>query len=544
MTPTLPSWDTLRLVLPEIWLTIGMCAVLLVPFVDRRNKAAVTITTLVALLLALVASVATIAGSATPIFHDSLVIDSFSQFFKVLLILFTMLVVVQWWLTNRGGVHDYDAPDFLCLLLGATLGMSLMASASNLLMILVAMETASFPSFALAGFRKKTRVGSEGSLKYVIFGAAASAVSIYGMSLIYGTTGSLSLGVIAQTAAAAGGMSPLLAVGVMLLLAGIAFKLSAVPLHFWCPDVFEGAPTEVTTFLSVASKGAAVCLLVRLLGFFGATTGDFDGLAVGVGLVGAATATWGNLLAYHQSNFKRLLAYSSIGHAGYMIMAAAVIAGADSGSAVLVTDVTTAILFYLLVYMFMNLGAFTVVAYIAKRDGTEDVDGYAGLLKRSPVTAVLLSVFLLSLFGMPGLGGFWGKVYLGVAMSKAGLGGLMLIVALVLNTLISLYYYIRPIYVMSMREDTLKRPAFTPRGAVMGLLVTCGIAVFATGINLFSIADLPADFSTLNTTPAASIEPAPAPPEAPPTPEAPGPDQATTTSTTPAAGPIAASQND
>ncbi len=489
----LPSVETLRLVMPEIWLVVGMCAVILVPFVHRASIALPTVAALLSLVLAVVTSLVSLShmpGPGQAVFDGMLTIDPLSQFFKVLLAIFTMLVLVQWLIVNRRdtGVGVYDTPDFMCLLLGATLGMALMASASNLVMIFVATETASMPSFVLAGFRKRQREGSEGSLKYVVFGSASSAVMLYGMSLIYGSAGTLNLSHVAAQAAT--GMTPLLAVGLAAMFAGIAFKLSAVPLHFWCPDVFEGAPIEVTTFLSVASKGAAVCLLMRVLDSFGAVTGSgFTGIATAVGILGAVTATWGNLLALHQTRIKRLLAYSSIAHAGYMIMAASLLAVAGDGQAVV-----GAVLFYLFVYLFMNMGAFTVAALISQQTGQEDIQGYAGMINRSPALAVMLALFLLSLFGMPGLGGFAGKVYLMVAMSQAGgAPAYVLIAVLLVNTLISLYYYLRPVYFMVFVADKEVKPGFTARPAGVGVLVVCAVMVLWTGLWPSTVGDLTRD---------------------------------------------------
>lgn len=490
--------------MPEIWLVIGMCAVILVPFIKRNSVTLPTLAALVALFLALIsaglsmsgpaASGHAILGTAT---SGMLAIDPFSQFFKVLLILFTILVIAQWLVATRHETAASDTPDLLCLLLGATVGMALMASANNLLTIFIAMEAASFPSYALAGFRKKNRKGSEGSLKYVIFGSAASAVMVYGMSLIYGVTGSLDLPTIAARAtelsayAMPGGavghaLPPLLAVGLLALFAGFAFKLSAVPLHFWCPDVFQGAPTEVTTFLSVASKGAAVCLLLRVLAQFGAVTPEgstlYYGLAVGVAILGGVTATWGNLVALHQTNIKRLLAYSSIAHAGYMIMTASLVVftAGEHGSSQ--DQVVGAVLFYLLVYLFMNLGAFTVAALIARETGSEDIRDYAGMLRRSPILAVFLTLFLLSLFGMPALGGFMGKIFLAASMKKAGAAGLVLIAVLLINTLLSLYFYVRPVYYMAFVPDRENHPAFQPGLGGVLVLSVCAAAVLWTGI--------------------------------------------------------------
>ncbi len=490
MTPALPSWDQLQLVMPELWLIAAMCAVILVPFVKRDSVVLPVGAAGVGLGLAMLAALSSLTHYTGfgEVFSGMLTVDYFSQFFKVLLILFTGLVCVQWWITSRHQTHRYDVPDFFCLLLGAAVGMSLMASASNLLMIFIAMESASLPSYALAGLRKRYRVGSEGALKYVIFGSASSAVMLYGMSLIYGVTGTLSLAGVAQ--AAAGGVSPLMAIGLAAMLGGLAFKLSAVPLHFWCPDVFQGAPIEVTTFLSVASKGAAVCLLIRVLCVFGAASVSssdlFMGLSIGIAILGAVTATWGNLVALHQTNIKRLLAYSSIAHAGYMIMGASLIlVAADRQWVVTSTaqpSVVGAILFYLVVYLFMNLGAFTVVGMVTQQTGSEELTDYAGLMQRSPLLAVPLTLFLLSLFGMPGLGGFMGKIYLMQAMADAGSGYFVLIVVLLLNTVVSLYYYMRPVYYMAFVPDAQNRPKFLPQGAGLAVLLLCAVAVVWTGV--------------------------------------------------------------
>lgn len=496
------------MVMPEVWLALGMCAVILVPFINRRSHLLPTLATLATLLLALAATVATLRSSdlmGPPVFFGMLTIDPFSQFFKLLLILFTILIVVQWMIGSRSDTSPYDVPDFQCLLLGATFGMALMASASNLLMIFIAIETASLPSFALAGFRKRHRVGTEGSLKYVVFGAASSAIMVYGMSLVYGMTGALDLtGVAAQTASARPEFPLLLAIGLVAMFAGIAFKLSAVPLHFWCPDVFQGASFEVTTFLSVASKGAAVALLLRILFVFGVqpSQAPFVGIAVGVAALGAVTATWGNLLAYHQHNIKRLLAYSSIAHAGYMIMAASimVLVRTDSDPE-LATLVSSAILFYLLIYMFMNLGAFTVASLVARATGDaegEDIRSYAGLISRSPALAVMMALFLLSLFGMPGLGGFIGKIYLMKVMAGIGPVGFTLIAVLLVNTLISLYYYMRPIYYMILLPDHERRPTFAAHGMGFAMILVSGAALLWTGLLPAGAARMTKTYSHIN----------------------------------------------
>ena len=501
-----PNWarlllNDLRLVLPECVLVLGMCAVILVPFFRRKDAVGPIWAAALTLLLGLMAILAgMMTESVDPyrsVFRGALMIDPFSQFFKLLLMLFTLFVVLQWLVASRRRINPPDIPDFFCLLLGATVGMMLMASAQNLLMIVVATETASLPSFVLAGFHKHRRTGSESAIKYVLFGAAATSIMIYGTSLIYGCTGTLDLAGVAASVSGSG-MSPLFAIGLAALLAGIGFKLSAVPMHFWCPDVFEGAPVAVTTFLSAASKGAAVILLVRVLTSlnspaFGLTWESAGiGLAIGVAIFGAITAFWGNLMAFHQNHLRRLLAYSSIAHAGYMIMTAAVVVVAHRPQLV-----WSAILFYLFVYMFMNLGAFTVGALIAKRTGSEDIRDYAGLIRRSPVVSALMAIFLLSLFGMPGLGGFWAKIFLMIAMAQLGVAGYILIAVILINTLLSLYYYLRPVFYMTMAADDGKRPVFAVGGSGLAMLLICAAMLLWTGIVPGYANRLTSDYATL-----------------------------------------------
>lgn len=495
MTVQLPDWQSLRLVMPELWLAMGMCAVLIAPFLGKRVPGLPAAASAASLLLALLSAAATAGGNnaAVTIFGGMLGVDPFSQFVKAVILLFALLVLLQWLLIGKRQTAAGDLPDFLCLLLGAALGMCLMASASNLLMIFIATESASFPSYALAGFRKKRRNAAEGSLKYVIFGSATSAVMVYGMSLIYGVTGTLDVPGVALFATTQG-VAPMLAVGFMAMLVGFAFKLSAVPAHLWCPDVFEAAPTEVTTFLSVASKAGALAMLVRTLASFGeaAPAGHFTALAASVAVLGSVTAFWGNLVALRQTNIKRLLAYSSIAQAGYMIMGASLVPMSDTPAAA-----SAAILFYLVVYLFMNMGAFTVVAAIAQRTGSEDIRDYAELRRRSPALALFLSLFLLSLFGMPALGGFMAKINLAVAMMSLGPAGFALIAVLFINTLISLYFYLRPLHYMYLVRDTQDRPVFAAGGGVLALLTLCAAAIVWTGLLPAGVNRLTADFATL-----------------------------------------------
>ena len=349
----------------------------------------------------------------------------FTIFLRLFLLGFAALVI---WLSLLTGIPDReDSADFYCLLLGATLGMSLMASANHLLMVYIGVEMASLPSYALAGFLKGRRQSSEASLKYVVYGGGASGIMLYGISLIAGKFGT---GLPARPgrcirgtpagSAARRGFDPILLLGHPVVLIGLGFKLAAVPFHFWCPDVFEGAAAEVAAFLSVASKGAALALLGRLVlilsGLAGGTPEYASWLDVARYLVpvlaffAALTATFGNLAAYPQTNLKRLLAYSTIAHAGYMMM----------GLATLTPEGAGAVLFYLVAYLFMNLGAFAVVAFFRNQTGRRTWPLTGALIQRSPSGHRAVSIFLLSLLGMPPLAGFPAKFQIFSVLYHAG----------------------------------------------------------------------------------------------------------------------------
>jgi NADH-quinone oxidoreductase subunit N len=439
---------------------------------------------------------------ALDLFTGLLVYDNFTVFLRLFLLGFALLIT---WLTLLTGIPDReDSGDFYCLLLGATLGMSLMASANHLLMVYIGVEMASLPSYALAGFLKGRRQSSEAALKYVVYGGGASGVMLFGISLLAGKFGTAYLPDLAAAYAATlahSGFDVLLLLGTMFVLIGVAFKLAAVPFQFWCPDVFEGASAEVAGFLSVASKGAALALLARIVLVLAGLGIDRHGLdqAAWSNVVGylapvlavfaALTATFGNLAAYVQTNLKRLLAYSTIAHAGYMMMGLAVL-NADGASAVLV---------YLVAYLFMNLGAFAVVAFLRNEIGSEDLADCRGLVRRSPWMVIALGIFLLSLLGMPPLAGFAAKFQIfwvlfkgGQDFSLAGRPGLSatmyaLLVIGGLNTVLSVVYYIKVLKVMILDrsvDDVEGRPA-VPLPERAGAKVYAGllaVTIFAVGL--------------------------------------------------------------
>lgn len=402
-------------------------------------------------------------------FTGLLVYDNFTVFLRLFLFGFAALII---WLSLLTGIPDReDSADFHCLLLGSVVGMSIMASANHLLMAYIGVEMASLPSYALAGFLKGRRQSSEAALKYVVYGGGASGVMLYGISLLAGKFGTaylpdLATGFVAVVRQPGGGLEPVLLLGVLFILVGLGFKLAAVPFHFWCPDVFEGAATEVAAFLSVASKGAALALLGRFaLMLSGLGSGVMPDAAYwtdvarilgpGLAVVAAVTATFGNLAAYPQTNLKRLLAYSTIAHAGYMMM----------GLATLSPDGAAAVLFYLIAYLFMNLGAFAIVAFLRNQTGSEDLSAYRGLVFRAPFMTVMLSICLLSLLGLPPFAGFAAKFQIfsvlfdtGKRYSAAGLTGMgytmyALLVIGGINTVISAVYYIKVIKVMCLEKS-------------------------------------------------------------------------------------------
>jgi NADH-quinone oxidoreductase subunit N len=490
------STMSLPLFSPELAIVITIVALLLSRLCNTERfvsgSSLALIGTLCGLILAGLLSwqVLVMGGdSSVPIFTGLLVYDSFTGFFRLFLLLFLTCVIL---LTKISGIPDRDdAPDFYTLLLGSTLGMMLMASANHLLIVFLGVEMTSVPSYAMVGFLKGRRQSSEAALKYVVYGAGAAGVMLYGISLLSGTLGTAHLPAMASALKAFGdslgitgsGVGDLailfkhpacrtLALSLLMILVGIAFKLSVFPFHFWCPDAFEGASAEVGGFLSVASKGAAFAVLIRLCqALVGSSPSSSAVLStlylhvgVGLGVAAAFTATFGNLAAYTQTNIKRMLAYSTIAHAGYMLMAVAALMVILNGGAPGVTASARAsaaqfcvrgLLYYLSVYFFMNLGAFAIVALVRNQIFSEKIADYAGLAKQAPLLAVCLLVCLFSLIGLPPFGGFIGKFMIFASLFDAGQYHTAMYAVLViggLNTVFSLFYYLRVAKAMFLED--------------------------------------------------------------------------------------------
>ena len=456
-------------------------------------------------------------SQSTEFFTGLLIYDHFTVFFRVFLLLFLVLVIA---LTILSGIPDSeDSPDFYSLLIGATIGMMLMSSANHLLILFLGVEMTSVPSYAMVGFLKGRKPSSEAALKYVVYGAGAAGVMLYGISLIAGLLGtgdlpeiasrmSVVAGIGAPVDAATVGISTgtvrTVVFGIMLVLVGLAFKLSLVPFHFWCPDAFEGASAEVAGFLSVASKAGAFALLVRFCLAFGGTDPGvmrdvYLSIGIGLGAIGALSATFGNLAAYTQKNVKRLLAYSTIAHAGYMVMAVGAMmvilnAPLDSGLNALDRQEQAArclegLLYYLTVYLFMNLGAFAVVALIRNQIFSEEIDDYNGIAAQAPGLCIGMLICMFSLVGLPPFGGFFGKLMIFGSLYEAGSvhWSMWLILALGgLNTVFSLFYYLRVLQAMFIRKRADGAQELSIDKVSVAYVVMVSVPVILLGMSSFA----------------------------------------------------------
>lgn len=417
----------------------------------------------------------TLAVDDQLLFTGLLRLDPWAAFFRVYVLLFTVLIVGLIVLTRL--VDHEDNPDLFAMLLGATLGMLLMCSANHVLMLFLGIEMASIPSYAMTGFFKGRRQSGEAALKFAVYGAAAAGIMLYGLSLVCGILGTADLREFSPRLALIFGDASLgervaetrgLALGLILILAGFGFKLSLVPFHFWCPDAFEGAAAEIAAYLSVASKGAAFAALVRFLAaIFDPTIPAMAAMGHGAGIVlgGVAilTATLGNLAAYPQTNLKRLFAYSTIAHAGYLLMGVAAWLVLSSSSLVRQDGTPAAqralegLVYYLVAYLFMNLVVFAATAMIRNQIFSEDLRRWSGLGASAPLLTGCLAAGLFSLIGLPPFGGFVGKLFVFSSLVDASsLHGIfwLVLAAGAINTVFSLFYYVKILRVMVLSPRT------------------------------------------------------------------------------------------
>jgi len=412
------------------------------------------------------------------LFHRMLVADSFAIFFRALIALAALVAV--WMSIGSEEVRGCDQGEYYAILVASAFSMFLMAESANLLMAYLSLEFVSLTSYILTGFLRHNRRSLEAALKYLIYGGVASGTMIYGMSWIFGIAGSLDFGAINHTLSAPGHL-PVLTVfiALVLILAGLGYKIASVPFHMWAPDVYTGAPIPITTFLAVGSKAAGFALLTRF--FYPAISrlgagGNWQALA-GVDwpqlllVVCVITMTLGNLAALQQDNMKRLLAYSSIAQAGYALM----------GFVLLSNEGIRAMLFYLFAYYVMDAGAFLVVMIVANATGREDLGAYRGLAWRGgAVPAIALAIFLLSLTGIPATIGFIGKFYVFAAAIREKF--YILAVIGILNSVVSLYYYMRPIKEMFLEQPEGDQPPFAIEFWNYGLMGVLAIATVVLGL--------------------------------------------------------------
>jgi len=438
MNTALPQIPDYLRILPEIVLALfGMIIMLIDPFLDeRRNQKTLGAIGLVGALVA-IASTFCMAKQPGAGFWGMVHVDSFSVFFHFLVTAVTALVILSSYEYMQ--VQQIQAGEYYALVLFGALGMCLMSSAVELVLIFIALEISSISTYILAGFRRRAAVSSEASVKYFLLGSFATAFFLYGVALMFGATGSTSIEIIGQKLQE-GPVSVLAYAALALMFVGLGFKVAAAPFHVWTPDVYEGAPAPVVGFMSTAPKAAVFAVLLRII---------FEAHAPGalwlIWIAAVLSMTIGNIAALVQTNVKRLLAYSSIAHAGYTLVAYAALPANGIPSA----------MFYAASYAAMNVGAFAIISHFAGAgERYVTVEDYSGLGQRSPVLAATLTVFLLSLIGIPMTGGFFAKFYVFSAALQNHLTGLVIIG--VLNSAIGAYYYLRIIVAMYMREPQVE----------------------------------------------------------------------------------------
>ncbi len=427
-------------VLPEIIIALGACAMLILDlFLERDKKEWVAYLGIFVVILAAIASWCLINTAEPYVMGRMMVIDNYSLFFKFTFYLATILTLLLSINYAKSADLDYRG-EFYTLMIFSLCGMLVMASGSNLITIYLGIELMALPIYVLVGFLKNDTRSNEGAMKYVILGGFASGLLLYGMSLIYGLTGTTDLAGI-NAALSAGTVSPvILTLSIVLMAAGFCFKLAGFPFHMWAPDAYQAAPTPVTAFMAVASKGAAFAAIVRV--FLEALYPAYAEWQMILAVIAVLSMFYGNTVAIMQTNIKRMLAYSSIGHAGYALLG--LVAGTGEGSA--------AIMFYILVYTLMNLGAFAVIIMMRKtgKVAGDSIYDYKGLAKNNKVVALVMLIFLFSLAGIPPMAGFMGKLYIFMALINQGY--IILAVLGILTTAIAAFFYIRIVLFMYMKE--------------------------------------------------------------------------------------------
>jgi NADH-quinone oxidoreductase subunit N len=458
----IPSSDYIRLLPELVLIAFGIVVMLAEPLVDpQSDRKSLGIIALVGAVLSIAASIYQ-TGYMGDAFYGAIHVDKFSIFFHVLIGLITAVVILASFEYLK--VQQIKYGEYYALILLAAVGQMLMSAAVELVLIFIALEISSIATYILAGFRRRVAISIESSVKYFLLGSFATGFFLYGIALMFGATGSTAVYVISAKLAA--GATPLAYAGVALMFVGLAFKVASAPFHVWTPDVYEGAPAPVVALMSTGPKAAAFAVLLRVL-FATAAPGWFWLIWASAIL----SMCIGNIGALVQTSIKRLLAYSSIAHAGYLLVAFA--AAKDVG--------ISAAIFYTAAYAAMNVGAFAVASHLANAgEKYVTLDDYAGLGRRAPAQAAILTVFMLSLIGIPVTGGFLAKFYVFQAAMQSHLTGLVIVG--VINSAIAAYYYLRVIVVMYMKDATKEVPVMRMSPGLVVALSACVVATIYLGV--------------------------------------------------------------
>ena len=472
--------QSLEFFIPELILTITILAALITDLFVKKSKTNMIGWVLGVGLVVVGLSVHNLSSvPPTTLFLDMIVIDPFSSFMKIVIILSTLLVIVASWVNDE--LEKYRKGEYFTIMGIMVMGLFLMTSSVDIIMLYISIEVVSIMSFVLAAYLKLDTRSNEAGLKYVIYGAFSSGVMLFGLSIVYGLAGSTNYFAIQDTLSSLdGSANPALIMALLMIFAGFGYKISSVPFHFWTPDVYEGSPSTITAYLSVAPKAAGFAMIIR---FFHQVFSDSIGLtsnAIGstdlpwpeiIGVLAVVTMTMGNLVAIQQKSIKRMLAYSSIAHAGYMMLALPVLS----------MEAVESVMIYLFIYVFMNLGAFFIVIFVKNKTGGESFEDFEGLGWKMPIVGAFMTLFMLSLTGLPPTAGFVGKLYIFKTLVGAGSDFLWLVVAGGVNSVISLYYYFHVVKVMFLggkRSDVITYPPST----MFGLMIFTAVPSLLLGL--------------------------------------------------------------
>ncbi|MEW6201878.1 MAG: NADH-quinone oxidoreductase subunit N [bacterium] len=468
--------NDLRLIFPQLAMAVFIVAILLSDLMFRPNEKGHTAFFSFVAVAMTGYFVVKLWGAYDSAFGGMVLVDNFSLFFNLIFLIGCALTILlsPRYLNNE----EITAGEYYVIILIATFGMMIMASAGNLLMVFLGIEVLSIALYVLAGINRRRLASGEAALKYLLLGAFATGFLLYGIAMIYGATGTIELDKIAEYLGGIRGAEPLLTIGIILLLVGFGFKASLVPFHFWTPDVYQGAPTPGTALMSTGAKAAAFAVLFRVFATALPTVKSEWWAALWV--LAVLTMSVANVTALWQDNVKRMLAYSSIAHAGYLLVA--VLAGGEMGNA--------SLLYYLMAYTLMNMGAFGVVAAMGRKgEANEGIESFRGIGYRKPFMAALMTWFMLSLGGIPPTAGFVAKLYVFAAGVRADM--IPLVVIAVINAVVSIYYYLRVVVVMYMSDpethDSEHRNPHTELRNLSGFftafaLILCAAGILALGI--------------------------------------------------------------